>query len=202
MENSEKGQALKQEILEDARKKAKRTLDKADKEKTGILDKADKEAEKLAGDLLAEAERSALIQANKISAGTGLEIKKMRLERIHAFLEEVAEAGLQRMEQLDQKQAKPLLESALDEAFERLQHEELELHVAPGTDQALLTKACKQHKRKANIVEEDNLSPGELVVLVEDGARRFEARYRGMYRADKEQLLRRLYTGLFGGDHG
>lgn len=198
----ERGRILAEEILEDARKKAARILKKSEKDAAAVGKKATAECERLTDEIGREAADRAAIESNKIRAGAGLECKRLRLARISAFLEEIAEDGLSGMESLSGPDADALLKKLLESALQRVETGRATLFLAEGVETASIEKKVDSVLPDLELIidHDSSLHPAEFILKEEDGRISFPAVFRRMYALDRDHCLRALYSSLFGGD--
>jgi len=202
LDNQEKGNVLKEEILNDARKKAERILKKAQKEAASVLVSANKEAASLETDIIKRAEVRAKLEANKISAGTGLEIKNIRLSQVNAFLKETAAAALQKLQTKSHDTMEPFLLDSGEKGAAALREQELLLHTAKGAPLKKISALLKKAEIQFTTTEDENLHPGEIILETIDKHKRYEAVFSRIYEGEEEALLRVMYGAFFGGTDG
>jgi hypothetical protein len=197
----ERSKILTREILEDARKKAARTIGKAEKD-AALLDKETaRQCEAVRKELEDDAARRAAQEANKIAAGEGLECKRLRLARISAALEELAAEGLARQEALTGAAAAAVLDAALRATLPRVAAGAAALVLAPGVDEAAPLARIRTERPDVTVTvrREPALFPAEFVLEEEEGRIRHAAVFREVYALKKADCLRAAYRGLFGG---
>lgn len=89
-------EALREEILSDARHQAERLLRRAQQEAKTLTEKADAELETWRNEHLEQAKTEAARRARLISAGISLERSRMRAQRVETLLQELYEDTRQR----------------------------------------------------------------------------------------------------------
>ena len=198
----ERSRVLAEEILEDARKKAARILKKAEKEAGASVKKADSECLRLSEGIRQEAASRAAVESNKIRAGAGLECKRLRLARISALLEEVAEEGLCALESLSGVEAENMLKKQLTPALRQAESDTAVLVLAAEADETVLLKyaASERPDLELSVRRDSSLFPAEFILEEEDGRISYPAVFRNMYALNRECCLRAIYGVLFGGE--
>lgn len=195
----DKAQLLKDEIRKDARKKADRVLKKAEKEAADILADAAAEVSRLREQAAKETSLLAAGRANKIAAGTGLEIKKRRLQRVDAFCRELAEEALNRLTALSGDKALSLCLLQIRRSLQEVDDPAAVVTVSDRVDCGAVEKALAGSGFSGTVTVDSQLSAAECIVSSADGSRRCEAVFRRMYAMDELKYLRAVYRGVFGG---
>lgn len=197
----ERSRILTREIMEDARKKAARTIQKAEKDAAQLDKETARQCEAVRRELETEAARRAGQEANKIAAGESLECKRLRLARISAHLEELVAEGLARLESLAGREAETVLLAALRATLPRVAAGAVTLFLAPaaGVDgpEALLRK--ERPDIILTVRREPALFPAEFLLEEEGGRVRHAAVFRELYALKKADCLRAAYHALLGG---
>ena len=208
MEQQEQADVLKvrsgiltREILEDARKKAARIIQKAEKDAASLVKETSRQCDAIRSELGSAADKKALLEANKITAGAGLECKRLRLARVNVFLEELAEEGLTRLEAMTGAAALEVILRFLGGILPKVAAGEITLILSPDTGEAEPLAMIKKHRPDlaVSVQRDAGLFQGEFILEEEGGRLRYVVVFRDIYKLKRDGCLRAMYQVVLGG---
>ncbi len=164
---------LRQEMLDEAQRKAARVLQRARREADKLLETVRTEAAQARDAHLAICEQQTEERCRAILASLEHEIRKQRLLRQETLLDQVLEAALERLEKLAGEPRRQLLDALLMRGHDTLGKTQIDILCAPQ-DTAIVEKLA------ARLAGADQPAPavhpqadgGGGLVLVESGGRR------------------------------
>ena len=193
-------EALREEILQDARRKARRTLQRAHKQVARTEKRAAEAASSTHKRVLEEAaDRAGRLRRNTL-ASVETEVKRERLKARQRVVDEIYQAALERLRRLPDDRSASALRELIVEGVLEMAGEGFEVHVAHGqqkllTDELLSDAAGEVQRRSARQVR---LSRGDrigstavlggAIVVSADGKQMVDNTFEGRLKRMKSKL--------------
>lgn len=207
MSNGKAQQVLAEEIVEDARKRAERTMARAraEVEKIGAQARADAEAQ--AEKIRTEAEQRARRKAEMIARTVDQEVARRKLRAREAVVQQALDEAKKRLDAISGDEYKRSLIRLAAAAMREMPCEEFivrvstraEDNIAPAWLAAELGKALDEHGRKAVIQVELRADlPRGVLVKSGDGRLQWDNTFDTRLKRLRAGLRRRIAPGLFG----
>jgi len=207
MDQEDKKQALSEQILADARKKAERIVKRAKRDAARIMEEAEREGEKAAENLLAETEQEAEAEFRRLTAGIpSMKARKM-LAAEEKILESVMDEAMERLrERFDADPAGHMRSLLLGAVFE-MPEDEMVVEVCER-DRGILTAeflekiAAEVRDRQGRRVqfelpEEAADISGGVIVRAKSGRTIYDNSFEARAKRLREELRRRAAAVLF-----
>jgi len=193
-------EALREEILEDARRKARRTLERAKKQADRTEKRANEEAESAHKRVIDEATARADRFRRNTLASVETEIKREQLRARQRVVDEVYEAALERLRNLPDDRSTSVLRELIVEGVLEMEGEAFRVHVAPGqqdllTDELLSQAADEVQRRSSRRVRLSRdgrtgatAASGGAVIVSADGKQMVDNTFEGRLRRIRSEL--------------
>lgn len=207
MSNEKAQQILAEEIVEDARKRAERTIARTQAEVEKIVAQARADAEAQAKKIRTEAEQRARRKAEMIVRMVDQEVARRKLRAREAVVQQVLDEAKKRLDAMSGDEYKRSLIQLAAAAMREMPCEEFlvhvstqaEDHIAPAWLVAEMGKALSEHGRKALIQVELRADlPKGVVVKSVDGRLQWDNTFDTRLKRLRAGLRRRIVPGLFG----
>ncbi len=182
-------QKLRDEILNDARRKAERALARAERDAAKARDEAAEEQRAEREQALERARQRADIRSRAILVTVDQEVRRQRLLAREAILERCLDQALETACSLPPEDARRSLAELLDEALAALGPGPAKVRARPA-DAAVLASAISD-AAQVTVTDDERLGAG-LVAESPDGLRQFD----NTYATRRERLRERLRTLL------
>ena len=185
---------LRAEMKQDAERKARRIIDRARREAGKLLDEVRREVSELRRVRLAMAQHTAEDQVSAILAGVEHETRRRRLIAREEVIRAALSRALERAASTQGNERKKILTAALSQAIADFPDDRFRIHCSPD-DVARVRESADTLPEGTEIVADPSVTGG-IVIVSEDGVRRYENSFEARLERMRELLRVVAYRAL------